>query len=152
MSDAPRSRRLARILLVLSLALNFILLGLIGGTVWRVAGHDRPPRAYDVAVGPLGRALSPEDRRAIGETMRARDDLPRGRRGGGDIEAITAALRADPFDRGALQEALLLPSRRQAEVRDAALQILADRIGETTPEERAALAERLEAESAERRR
>jgi len=57
-------RKLWRIVLVISLALNLAVVGVVGGFMVRSSGDKGPPRSFDVGLGPIGRALDREDRRA----------------------------------------------------------------------------------------
>ena len=141
----PVSRRtkVLRIVLALSLALNLAVAGMAAGLLLR--GHDgRPPRDFDMSLGPVARALSPADRAAIRDTLKARRDLGAPRRDrGSDLLALQEALTAEPYDAQALRSALTTPAARAARFQSAAAEALADRIDAMTPEDRQALSERL---------
>ncbi len=141
MSPTPR---LLRWLLAASLTLNLLGLGLLAG----LAAGDGP-RGRDgrpaMAHGPLARALSPEDRRAILEGLRSRGDLrPPGRE---EREAamaeLVAALRADPFDEPRARAAVEDQAARIDRVEGALREALLARLAAMDPPERAALAERI---------
>ena len=157
MSEAnpPRvpMRRGLRILLVASLALNVAVVGLAIGAVvnWKQGG---PPRQIDIAGGQLVRALSPGDRRALGEAMRGDPSLrlPSRRDMQGMMAGVVEILRAEPFDRAALESALSDMRGRVTEARDAGAALLVDRIAEMTPEERADFADAVELRRREERR
>ena len=145
--ETPRvpMRRGLRILLVASLALNVLVIGLAIGAAanWGKAG---PPRAFHLAGGPLSQALSREDRRAIGQAMRENRDLrlPSRQERRAATAEIADILRAEPFDRGALEAQLSRFQGRVAEVRQAASGLMIDRIAAMTAEERGAMADALE--------
>ena len=137
-----RRTRVLRIVLALSLALNLAVVGLAAGFL--VQDRDgRPPRDFAMSLGPVARALAPEDRAAIREALRDRADLAAHRGRGTDLRALIAALSATPYDAQALRMALEAPAARVAQVQAAAAQALADRIDAMTPEARADLARRL---------
>lgn len=101
MSKTKPNRGL-RIALLVSLALNLLFIGLIAGAAMR--GPDaRPSRAMDLSLGPLTRALAPQDRKAIGRAVR--DEIQHGdqhrpttrKARDAELQALLTALRADPF-------------------------------------------------------
>ncbi|MEQ9261043.1 MAG: periplasmic heavy metal sensor [Roseovarius sp.] len=137
-----------RVVFVLSLGLNLLILGAVLGAAlsnhgWR---HDRHPPRLETSGGPLTRALSEADRRAIARQMRRAylgDEAARRARAEG-FEALVADLRAVPFDRAAV-EARLTEMQGQFHERLATGQrMLLDRIEGMTDAERAAYADRLE--------
>ncbi len=140
----PPSRRLRvmRIALALSLAVNLAVAGLAAGIALR--GHEgRPPRDFSMSLGPVARALMPEDRAAIRDALQDRRDLgPRHNRRD-DLRTLIAAIAAEPYDPTALRDALTAPAERAARVQAVAATVLADRIDGMTPDARAALADRL---------
>ena len=137
-----RRTRIFRLVLAVSLALNLAVVGLAAG--FAVQGRDgRPPRDFDMSLGPVARALAPEDRAAIRATLKDRADLAPHRARGADLQALIAALSATPYDPQALRAALEAPAARVARVQAAAAAALADRIDAMTPEARADLSRRL---------
>lgn len=143
-----------RVLLVLSLALNLAVIGVVGGALLRGEKGLRPPPRFDVAAGPYGAALSPEDRRAIAMRLRqseaGRAMSPRARRAA--MAELVGALRADPFDVQRVAD-ILADQRRRSQ--DLVLELEAailDRVATMTPDERAAFADRLEAAASRRGR
>ena len=141
---AKLSRRM-RILLVLSLALNLAVIGLIVGAGVSGRFGDRPPRSFDFGLGPVARALESDERRAIGRELR-RDGALRGydmRQGANDM---VAALRAEPFEPETLRELMALQAAHVGQLQRSAQDALLDQITAMTPERRAAFAEKLEQE------
>jgi len=139
--------RWLRIGLIVSLALNLLIVGaLIGaafsGGRWH---HDGPPRAEAVG-GPLTRALSPEDRRAIARAIHAahrRGDLPRGWRPE-EFAGVLQVLRAEPFDPAALEARLETLNGQVGERLKFGQSLLVRHVAGMDAEERAAYAVRLE--------
>ena len=142
----PPMRRRMRYLLIGSLAMNLLVLGVVGGAVIRGPGGFGGPRGVDLALGPIVEALAPEDRQAIRTQLRADNALrlrPLQNRAA-LIAALQASLRAEPYDPAATEAALSVQSDRLMQVQRAGQQALADRIGLMSPEARLAFADRLE--------
>ena len=79
-SPSPGAPRWMRVLLVLSLALNLLVAGLLIGDALTGGGPGRGPRPAEMALGPVAQALDPADRRAILGTLRGNPGLrPLGR-------------------------------------------------------------------------
>jgi uncharacterized membrane protein len=135
----PGRTRLLRWLLMVSLAINLAVMGLALGFLLR--DHTgRPPRGFDMTLGPVGRALAPEDRTAIRDALKARPDImPPRRAREADFTALVMALTQDPYDSDALRKALSAPVRRAAEIQTVAATVLANRIDGMTDEARATL-------------
>lgn len=149
----PPRRRGLKIALVLSLAVNLLLVGLLAGGAMRVARLD------DMAGGrpdlrALWRAIPDETRDRLRETARESGLADAHRRPDRDMRraraaqmnaALAAALRAEPFDAQAFAS-LLSGDRDEAARRvDAAHQVLAAQIQALTAAERATMAARFEA-------
>lgn len=145
-----KPRSIARIALPLSLALNVLVIGLVIGALLR--GPDHAPRSVDLSLGPLTRALDEADRAALGERLRG--DLEAGRRPpppgmaarAGELRAVLAALRAEPFDAEALTARLDAQRARARDWADAGQAGLVAHLSQMSPAQRAAFADRLEAE------
>lgn len=138
-------RKLWRIVLVLSLALNLAIVGIVAGAAVSGRLGKGPPRAFDMGLGPVARALDPAARRAIGAALRDDRDL-RGLDMRAQFAAMMIALRRDPFDRDALQDVMIRQSERMMALQGKARDALIDQIDRMTPEERARFADRLENE------
>lgn len=136
-----------RVLLVVSLALNFLIVGTLGGMMmmWSKWQPHHPARMDMAGGGPLTRALSDEDRRAIGRQMRKAY-----KQGGvphadmrAELEALVADLKADPFDTEAVK-ARLAHHRSIFDERFALGQaLLLDHLSAMSVEDRSAYADRL---------
>lgn len=111
---APKSsgtRLWVRVLLVVSLAFNLLVIGAVVGFV--IKGGPHRPGTYaahvaDSAVGPLTRALTFEDRRSIGRSLRKQNkEAGWGRREHrAAIEDMLVLLQATPFDADAFSDKL----------------------------------------------
>lgn len=138
-------RRWGRILLVASLALNLAVIGIVAGTVF-TGGHKGGPQRFDLTVGPLSRAMEPEQRDAVREALRDSGAFERGERSAIRIDtaAMIATLRADEFDETAFRNALARQRARLEVAQDAMLDAVTNSVTEMTVEDRAAFADRLE--------
>lgn len=136
-----------------SLALNLLLIGVLGGSALR---GDKHPRGVDLSFGPYSRALDPEDRRAIGKAVRDHIRDRGGMRLGREereaqVQALVAALQADPFDRAAVEAQFTQQRETMAQAVTVSQSALLDRIEAMTPEQRAAFVERLQGDFHDRR-
>jgi uncharacterized membrane protein len=99
----PRMRGWVRALLVVSLALNLLVVGALAGLAvkgppWK--NPHRPGAQMQQLVGPLTHALKPADRRAIARKVREAGeeigwDMDVHREG---VQKLVNALQAKPFD------------------------------------------------------
>lgn len=137
-----KNGRAVRIVLVVSLALNLAVAGLVVGSFASGRMGEGPPRSFDLGIGAMARALTPEDRRQIGTQLRRARPMgefnPRGQ-----VEQLIDALRADPFDPDALQAAVAEQAQRTALVQTAAQDVVVDHIAAMSDADRAAFADRL---------
>ena len=140
-----RPSRLWRGVLVVSLALNLAVIGVVGGAFvsGRLAGA--PPHRIDFGLGVVSRALTGEDRREIGRALR-QDTRLRGHDFRGQMAAIAGALRADPFDAQVLQGLLDDQAAQLSHVQASARQAVVARISAMSPDDRRGFADRLEQE------
>ena len=136
-----------RIAFFASLALNLLILGVVGGALIKGPPHMRPDMVRDLGFGPFTEALDEGDRAALRKAFKDRaPDLRTARHTmRADFAALLAALRADPFDPVALESALARQSVRSAERLALGQQLLRDRLAEMTVDARRAFADRLEA-------
>lgn len=135
--------------LALSLTLNLLVLGVVVGS-W--AGDHRNGRAphvsgrFDPALGPLGRSLSDEARRAALADLNARSEPGRVDRAelARQFRDMVAALRADPYDPAPLETIIAAQSAAWSARSDAGRAAVLRQIETMSPEERDALADRFE--------
>ena len=136
-----------RVLLVVSLAFNLLIVGVaVGAAVkWSKWRGDHPAR-MEMGIGPLSRALSREDRRAIGQDMRKAFRDGRLNRGAhrAELEGLVGDLRAQPYDPAAVEARLVRHGAVIESRMDLGISLLQQRLVEMSSEERAAFADRLE--------
>ena len=102
-------------LLVVSLAVNLLVFGMIGGAVLSGGGPGAAREAVrDLDGTPFVRALSPQDRRALLRELRGEREVLRDSRTAlrDRFENLLAALRADDFDAASLER--ILAGQREA--------------------------------------
>lgn len=142
--------RLWRIVLVVSLALNLAVVGLVVGITASGRLGDGPPRNFELNLGPMARALEPQERREIGKALRSDRSLRnfdlRGR-----VDDMVVALQAEPFDAEVLRGLMAEQSHRMQDLQSDAQAALMDQIVDMTPERRAEFADRLRDEMSKER-
>ena len=150
MSETPdtpprRSGRGIKIALAVSLALNLLVAGLVGGAILGRPAPGEAPAIRTLGLGPFALALPREARDEVRDRIEAdMADLRRNRAEiGRSLMAVRRALLSDPFDREAASRAL-------AGSRDAAIALqaqghgaLLDTLEGMSPGERAVVAERM---------
>lgn len=143
-----REGRGLRIALVVSLALNLLIVAALASMVLT---HGHVPRSGQTRTGTvdIGRftaALTDADRRAIRQEYVLRADRLRGARGAAaaELQQLVSALRADPFDPAAIAAVMAEQRARLHAGMETGQALLLDRIAAMTPAERAAYADRLE--------
>jgi uncharacterized membrane protein len=143
----PASRRpWAKIVLVVSLGLNLLFLGLVGGAVLRDGPHGRPTTVRDLNFGPLTEALSKDDRETLRRSFqRAAPDL-RGQRREieGDLADLLTVLRAPDFQREKVEALFARNNERTARRQKLGQDVVLDLLVAMTPDVRSAFADRLE--------
>ncbi|KAA9005706.1 periplasmic heavy metal sensor [Histidinibacterium aquaticum] len=141
---ARRPGRGLRIALVVSLAFNLLIVGIVLGHGLSGRRFAPPPRV-EFSAGPLGRALAPEDRRAIAGELRRNEAVrvpgPGDRRA--EMQRLAAILETEPFDPETLAAHLESQRHRGADVISAAQRVLVSHISSMEPAARAQLATRL---------
>ncbi|MFT6076526.1 MAG: hypothetical protein ACJAZ1_003460 [Yoonia sp.] len=137
-----RPNRVWRIVLVCSLALNLAVFGVVVGSFATGRLGDGPPRSFDLGLGPISRALAPQERREVGRSLRQdremRDFDLRGR-----VSGMVGALKADPFEPEILRAYLSEQNAQMAAVQSKAQDALLATISQMTPERRAEFADQL---------
>ena len=145
---APRRRRWMTVALVVSLGVNLMVAGLVGGAILRDGPHDRDPFSRDVSA--LGLRLyyrarpdpAREDlRHRVGER---RGDFRAGREAlTRHMAAMADAVGAVPFDAARLSAVLAEQGRTVAGNMATGQALLVATIGAMSPDDRAAMAEAL---------
>lgn len=142
---APAAPRWMRVALVVSLALNLLVAGVLIGMALRGTPPGGPSR--DIAIGPFAAAFAPEDREALRRAFIARSLGEGGRRERReDMRALLGALRAEPFDAEAAHDVFLRLSARMKGRLDTGFALIEERIAAMPGAERQAFADRLEQE------
>ncbi len=143
----PRRHRVLGTALVLSLAVNLLVLGVVLGMVWTRGGVSTP-RAVQVDFGAMryAAALEPADRAALRAAWRDRGPALRDLRVERQSDLATALeiLPARPFDPAALEAVLVRQGARAADRQSLARELLVERVAAMTEAERAAYADRLQ--------
>ena len=138
-----KPRKAWQIVLVVSLALNLLFVGLVGGAFLR--GGGAPPRGFDLQLGPLSDALSRTDRRKISDQIRrdiGRSGLSRNERRAA-FEALVSAVEAQPFDPELLTRLIEDQQSRTTNLRTTALSAFVGHLTEMTAQERQTFAQNL---------
>lgn len=153
--DTPKMRRGVRVLLFASLAVNLLVAGLVVGAVvsHRTGDSHRPPR-IDQVGGPMARALSREDRRALGREMREAQGDRRGTRAEirAEFDKMIVALEASPYDSAVVRESLERQMQGIEQGAQLGFELLLQRLDAMSDAERAAYAARLREELTRKRR
>jgi len=150
MSDESKQRvggmrRGIKILLAVSLGLNMLVIGAVGGMMYRGGPLAGPPGARDTAYGPYTRALSHEDRKAIGQSMRHelgdfRQNLPKVR---ASFAALRTALTAEVYDSDLVHRLVKEQQASGLHRQQAGQRLLLERLDAMSAKERRGFAERL---------
>ena len=144
-NNSQKPRRLARMALVGSLALNVGLIGAIGGFAYKMQQSGAAPQRFMFDFGGVARVLDHDDRRAIGEKMRRNGPRPvtRGNQRA-RMEVLAEALRAEPFDQAQFAELMSGLRKRSVDIQDNAQAAFVAHLASMSAEERAEIADRLE--------
>ncbi|WP_171060742.1 periplasmic heavy metal sensor [Poseidonocella sp. HB161398] len=144
---SPRRRLAWRILTGLSLALNVLVIAAVAGLV--LSRHsfdgDRPPPMRPGFVAPMIGVLPPADRRAvISELHGIGREAGVTRAAQSEIRAdVIALLEAEPFDPAALEALLDSANDRFTGFTEASHRVIAARLAQMSPQERAGYVDRL---------
>ncbi|MEM7723833.1 MAG: periplasmic heavy metal sensor [Pseudomonadota bacterium] len=145
----PRVGRGLKIALALSLSLNLLIIGLIGGAITAGGGlrggdDGRGPGLRALGLGPFALSLDREDRADL-RTRLEGGDLGAPRRAiGGAMRDLQAALRSDPFDRDAAGAALARSRGAAEALQSEGHTALLDMLETMPAADRAQLAQRLD--------
>jgi len=144
---AAPTNRWVKFVLVVSLGLNMLVVGAVGGMIYTHQDDGNPrPNLRDISYGPYARALSTEDRKAIGVALRREAGTIQQNRPKTEqmFNALFAALKADVYDRnavhGLVQDQLDIALKRQ----QIGQRLLLERIDTMTPKERRKFAQRMQ--------
>ncbi len=134
--------RWMKIALAVSVALNLAVAGIAAGAWLKEGRHRGLPR--DLSFGQFGEAFSSEDRRALREAFVERGAGFREARQAAraELDALVAALRADPFDPAAMTAVLSAIETRYVDRLKLGRSLIEARILQMTDPERQAFAER----------
>ncbi|EPX85440.1 periplasmic heavy metal sensor [Salipiger mucosus] len=136
-----------RLLLLGSLAVNLAVLGVVAGFAFFGPDHPPPPRGRDF-VTPYARALTEDQRHALGARMRETVQRDRSERGG-FLDAYREGvdlLRQEPFDAEAFAAMLDRQSQSAERRQRTGQRVLVETLEAMPAEARAAYADRMEAE------
>ena len=137
----PETKR--PVILLVSLAINLVLIGLFAGSMLNRTPHDRPPARHG---GLAERAdVSPEVRRAVGDALRsARSAAPEARQRNVDARsALYGVLTADVFDPNAARAAFGVMRDAETAFQMETQESLIQAMSEMSAVERASIARRL---------
>ena len=136
-------RKWAKVLLIVSLALNACFIGLIIGVKLTQDGM-RPQRAPSAQGSLYLRALSHEDRRTLGQAMRSYHTREMRQMDRAGYENALVLLRATPFDPEALEDLMEDQTEVSEERLEYAREALIAHLAAMSDAERAKFADALE--------
>ncbi len=141
-ADPKPKRRWMPVVLAVSLALNLLIVGVAVGSLLRLKGgdHAKAPPGFGPA---LYRALPKDDRKAMrGELVGLHKKGTKGRTQ--DFEAMSQALRAEPFDPNTVESLLQQQAQATAALQEALQTQWLARVTSMSDEERQTYADRLQ--------
>lgn len=145
-SNPGRSARFWKRAFLVSLALNLLVAGVIGGAI--IKGPPPPARMVrDLGFGTFAGALSEADRKALRQEFLRQGGMhppAAARHIQVDQAAILQALRADPFDAAGLERALAQQQGRMQQQFALGQKVLFSRLAQMSTRERLDFADRLE--------
>ncbi|MEO1639585.1 MAG: periplasmic heavy metal sensor [Pseudomonadota bacterium] len=147
----PKPSRLWRVVLVISLALNLAVVGIVVGAVSSGRVGDGPPRSFDIGQGPIVRAMLPRERLQVARSLR-QDRVIRDLDFRGRITSMIAVLSEDTLDEAALRALMAEQAERMVIAQEAGQDAFVSVIVSMTPERRAAFAAQLQEELSRPRR
>ncbi|WP_299349957.1 periplasmic heavy metal sensor [uncultured Shimia sp.] len=141
----PGMKRWLRVVFTLSLALNLVIVGLIGGAALKFGRSGPPPHVMDRMSMPILGALEHQDRREIGRNIRKayRNDGKSAKPETASYETLIAVLEAEPLDVEALRVANQGLTDRVSQRMRIAQEAWLDYVQTMTPEARVAYAARM---------
>ena len=144
-ANKTKTRRATKVILVISLAFNLLIVGVVVGAFMN-GGRPGGMQRFDLTVGALTRAMEGEHRDAVREALRDSGAFRPADRAAlrADMIALLATLRADAFDEAAFREALMRQRERLRTGQATVLDVVATQIDAMSVQERSAFADRLE--------
>jgi uncharacterized membrane protein len=152
--NAPRrSSARVRWVLIVSLALNLAVVGLVAGAALRgehrggaVDERARAMQSRDFGFGPYVAALDPSERRVIGRAFIGKAGRPDKAHSAAQaqFEAVLDALDAEPFDAEGFRSEMLVQLKGLANLQRIGADVIVEHVASMTPEARAAYAVRLD--------
>ena len=141
----PGMKRWLRVVLVLSLAMNFVVIGLVGGAALHFGRSGPPPKYSDRGGSPIFSAFEREDRRDIGRSIRKsyREYAGKVEHEKAQYQAIADVIEAEPMDLDALRQASAAIDDRMAQRRSFAREAWIEKVSGMSLEDRKAYATRL---------
>ncbi|WP_294225980.1 periplasmic heavy metal sensor [uncultured Shimia sp.] len=142
----PKPRRLTRALLIGSLALNLLIIGVVGGAVISLRGHGDKRPVADRFGSPYIKALTFDDKREVGRAIRStyrKSDVDHRADHRLYREALTV-LRASPLDETSLRDLVASLDQAGERRRVMARDVFLAKILSMSDAERVAYADRLE--------
>lgn len=141
-----KPRRSMRVLLIGSLALNLLIVGIVAGAVISHRGEGPPGPVAERFGAPHIKALSYEDKRAVGRGIRTayRKANVDHRADHKSYQQALMLLRSDPLDEAALTDLVIRLDRAGEARRQLARDVFLAQILAMSPDERKAYADRLE--------
>lgn len=151
MTEKRNFGRWARVVLILSLALNLLVVGVVAAGLWRMGKyHGHGER---ISAPALYRALPDADRRALRRQMSERfQDQGREKptRPAESIQALADLLRSDPLDPQALAQVLDHQAQARADFHTGMREAWVAHVSEMSVQERRQYADQIEAHLARR--
>lgn len=145
--DAPRPRtcRGLKIALAVSVALNLLIVGLVGGAVLGRPDADEAPTIRALGLGPFAWVLPRDARDDVRRRIEADLQGVRGNRAdiGRSLLTVRRALLSEPFDRDAAARALASSRSAANALQAQGHAALLDTLEGMSAEERAVVADRL---------
>lgn len=140
---APRWMRVA---LAVSVAINLGVAGMMVGAAMHGGPEGRSGFQREMGFGPFSEALTPEDRKTLRRALISRAPELRAARQSlrADMDAILAALRADPYDQAHLDALLSGQHERMVAQLTLGEDMIREFLQNLDTEQRRAFADRLE--------
>lgn len=152
-TDTPQAAPVVRktpvwvkVLLGVSLSLNLLIIGLIGGAAVGINRNNdgEGPGLRPLGLGPFSRAIEREDRQALRDRLDVETFRAERANIGQSLRQLQQALRANPFDRAMAEEALSGARTSTGRMQEAGHTALLDQFETMSLEARSDVADRVE--------